>query len=144
MPNEMAHITAARRHQEAVDYLKARLDCFSDWVCTIAFYKALHIVEAVFATRGIHATNHEHRESILKRERQYAQLWRHYRPLWSASMVARYLQGDGAEAYRCFGDYLAPEQLEQFILEHHVRQIERSAASFLSPQARAALRGQPS
>ena len=48
MPSKEAHLTAAKRNQATIDYLLAG-DEHLPWVVTVAFYKALHLVEAVFA-----------------------------------------------------------------------------------------------
>jgi hypothetical protein len=73
--------------------LLPQLDEFPDWVTTVAFYKALHIVEAVFANdiNVRHGTGHEHRERVLKTTTKYRHLYKYYRPLYTASVKARYL-----------------------------------------------------
>jgi hypothetical protein len=55
---------------------------------TVAFYKALHLVEVLFATKGHHSDNHRDRHDNLKRDWQ--DVWREYRPLYTLSRRARY------------------------------------------------------
>lgn len=45
MPNEEAHIRLANRNQAVIDSLLPRVDEFSEWVTTTAFYKALHVID---------------------------------------------------------------------------------------------------
>ena len=61
---------------------------YSDWVVTVGFYKAVHVVEALFATIGKHSDNHRDRHDKLKRD--YPEIWLHYLPLYTLSRRARY------------------------------------------------------
>jgi len=65
-----------------------RSDEFADWQATAAFYCALHLVEMLFARSDGHSLGHRDRNLRLKRH--HPQLWRHYRPLYSFSLYARY------------------------------------------------------
>ncbi len=143
MASEAAHVRLVRRNQATIDTLRADPAAHAEWITTIAFYKALHLVEAVFADdpNVRHATSHDHRAAHLKRNNRYRQIWRHYRPPWAASMVARYLQdtGTGGQSYESFADYPSPDQIEGQILRHYLRQVEASARKLMSPAARAQL-----
>ena len=81
-------------HREKADHNQAFLDSiadrktYCDWIVTVAFYKALHLVEMVFAGDEKHSDNHRDRHDTLKR--QYIDLWREYRPLYQLSRRARY------------------------------------------------------
>jgi hypothetical protein len=80
-------------HKEKADQNQAFLngidqDLFPDWVVTVAFYKALHLVEMLFAVHGKHSDNHRDRHDSLKRN--FKQIWRHYLPLYTLSRRARY------------------------------------------------------
>ena len=73
---------------------------------------------------------------MLKTDPRFANIWRHYRPLWSMSIAARYLEdADGKR----FQDHLPPADVKAIALDHHLRQIERSAMKFLSKLARTRL-----
>ena len=61
---------------------------FPDWVVTVAFYKAVHLVEGLLVRKGRGTTNHSQRNQVLKR--QFVTVWREYRPLYNQSRVARY------------------------------------------------------
>lgn len=47
MPTEAQHIASANRTQKTIEHLLADVATHSPWIATAAFYKALHIVEAV-------------------------------------------------------------------------------------------------
>lgn len=120
----------AVHNQRVLDCLVERIDEFPDWVATVAFYKALHVVEAVFyRAPGVrnHGQSHEDRENILKRTRRFRELYNHYRPLWSASMVARYI-GDRETK---FTDYMSPDMVQSKLLDHHLHRLQESARKFL-------------
>lgn len=141
MPTDAEHLAVAKRNQDLINHLLPDINKFGEWVTVIAFYKALHVVEAVFFKdhSAKHGRNHENRERLLKTTKKYQHIYRHYRQLWAASTVARYLedQTDRTE-YKSFDDYLAPDRVQSVILEHHLQQLEKSADKFLSspPPAR--------
>ncbi|MFH1023462.1 MAG: hypothetical protein V1809_08730 [Planctomycetota bacterium] len=132
MPTEAAHIALAARNQKTIDYLLNDISAHSEWITTIAFYRALHIVEALFSKdpRARHGTSHERRDHLLKSDKRYSHIYKHYRPLWAASVVARYLE-DRVHTYGCFSEYLTPEQIKTEILGHRLCQIEKSAKKLL-------------
>src|SRR2546421_1473890 len=94
MPTEASHFLLAAHNQDLIDHLLKDIDQFADWVTTVAFYKAVHLVEAVFSRDPHikHGRTHEHREQCLKSDRRYSNIYKNYRPLWAASTVARYLE----------------------------------------------------
>lgn len=129
MPDESTHLAIANHNQAFIELLLPNIADFSDWITTAAFYKALHVVEAVFFNDPAirHAADHNHRENILKRERRFSHIYKSYRILYSASLVARYLSGGHAS----FSDYLTPDQVHSLILGHHLHQVEKSALRLL-------------
>ena len=85
MPSLDAHLATARNNYDLLAYLRAnRLATDAGWVAVVAFYTALHVVEAVFAKLhhgGIEpTTTHYERRNVLRNVRQYSKLWQHYRP----------------------------------------------------------------
>ena len=135
MPDKTAHIALAKHNQDTIDYLLPEIERFSDWITTVAFYKALHLVEAVFAENPKirHGRNHEARDNFLKHTKKYSNIWKHYRPLWAASMVARYLEDrDTGKDCGSFRDFLSPERVRAEMLNHRLRQVEKSTKKFLS------------
>jgi hypothetical protein len=80
-------------HQEKADHNQKFLDsideaAYPDWTVTVCFYKALHLVEMLFAKDGKHSENHRDRHDTLKRGHQ--NVWREYLPLYTQSRRARY------------------------------------------------------
>jgi hypothetical protein len=129
MPNERSHLALANHNQDLLDRLVVEIDAFPDWVATVAFYKALHVVEAVFACENParHGADYVNRERILKSSPKYEHIYRHYRVLYSASMVARYMQDNLTD----FATYLAPHRVIDELLKHRLHEVEKSAAKRL-------------
>jgi hypothetical protein len=80
-------------HQKQADHNQRFLESidtgtFPDWVATVAFYKAVHLVEKMFRARGHNSGSHTRRNNVLKR--QYLPIWREYKTLYSFSRLARY------------------------------------------------------
>jgi len=80
-------------HQKQADHNQSFLDSidanvYPDWVATVAFYRAVHLVEKLFHTRGHDSGSHVRRNTVLKR--QYLPIWREYKTLYSFSRLARY------------------------------------------------------
>lgn len=125
MPNEKSHLSQANHNQNLLDQLVPKVEEFPDWVATVAFYKALHVVEAVLACESPirHGRDHESRARILGSEKRHEQMYRNYRPLYAASMVARYMRDDGAD----FTSYLSPARVISELLRHRLHQVEKSA-----------------
>jgi len=128
MASEVEHLACANRTHETMRHLLADVRVHSPWLAITAFYKALHVVEAVFANdRHIGGTaSHDEREGVLKRNKRFLQIYRHYSPLKRASLNARYL----AEV-TSFDQYLSPDRVLDLLLRHHLAQLEQSAKKFL-------------
>ena len=85
MATEEAHLNKAKTNQA---FLETIPDEFSDWLGIVAFYTAVHLVEAMFARQGAPSHDHAHRNRRLKR--QHPAIWRNFRPLYNASNLLRY------------------------------------------------------
>lgn len=128
MPTEDQHIACASRTQKTIQHLMQDLDTHSPWIATAAFYKALHVVEAVFAKeRGHHSCDHGGRRGLLERTRRYDHIARHYLILERAARNARYLPPGGV-----FDLWLSPQKVVDQLLNHALRQIEESASKMLT------------
>lgn len=134
MPSKECHLAQAKRNQQTLDYLLKEVDQHSAWVATVAFYKALHLVEAVFATDPNirHGHSHEEREDFLKSTRKYSHIWKHYRLIWAASVIARYLE-DRTDQYSSFDEFMTPDDVKVNLVGHWLQQVEQSASKILSP-----------
>ena len=129
MPSKQSHIQAAKSNQITIDYL-LKDDAHLAWAVTVAFYKALHTVEALLANGQEpveHTDDHKIRNRLLKSNRRYAQIWKMYRPLFEASLIARYLRSDdNAPTYEVFSTYMPRKSVESLVMNHYLVQLERS------------------
>jgi hypothetical protein len=132
MPSKSSHVAAANRNQSTIERLFETDDHLA-WVVTVAFYKALHIVEAVFdgdpRSPVRHTDDHASRNRVLKTTSRYKHLWDNYRPLYEASLIARYLQFDGSPTVDVFMTYMPRTVVQDVIIRHHLHQIQQSAGS---------------
>lgn len=134
MPSQSAHLELARHNQDLIDHLMKDPHRFPDWVTTVAFYRALHLVEAVFAQDSAikHGGDHGSRQRHLKSNRRYAAIYKAYHPLWTASIVARYLENrESGSDVSSFGEYLTADQVNATILNHYLRKVESSVEQLL-------------
>jgi len=137
MPSEQARVELAVRNQAALDHLASDPEKYCEWIATIAFYKALQVVEAVFThdPDQQHGDNHGRRHGILKGKKCYSHIWKYYRPLWSASAIARYLRAPEGPHFSSFSQYMAPDQVYPLLVGHYLHQVQMSARQFLSEDA---------
>jgi hypothetical protein len=132
MPDKDCHLAVARRNQELIDRLLAAGNTHPEWIAVIAFYKALHIVDAVLFVNhpDKHGGSHENRNRISKTTIRYQNIYRHYRPIFSASLIGRYLE-DNYQSHHCFAEYMSSEDVVNTILNHHLKQLEKSAEKII-------------
>lgn len=146
MAREAEHIRLANRNHKVLLFLVKRPRENAEWIATVAFYKAVQVVEAVFATHlQKHCHGHVERLNELKQRAFPIELFKSLRPLYCASSVARYLVDSGgkivdppvpAVSYSQFVDYLSAEDvLEKLVLKHLVT-LEQHAKKFLSEGAK--------
>jgi len=135
MPNEQTHLQIARRNQALIDHLLSLEDTFPEWIVIVAFYKALHLVDALF-DRHLQkdGQSHKNRDRILKTTKRYAHIFRHYSPLRHASELARYAShlSDDSPGYNTYKDYLSLELVKSEILGHRLAQIEKTVTKLLA------------
>lgn len=136
MASEHDHIACADRTQLTIGHLLQNKAVHSPWIATAAFYKAVHIVEAVFYNDSAvrHTSDHDRREQALKNARKYAHIYTNYSILKRASTNARYLSECDS-----FDDYISPEKVIAKLLKHHLHQLETSARKHLSSDGAANL-----
>lgn len=134
MPSIEAHAELARRNQAVIDLLLPLCDAHSEWVTTVAFYKAVHIAEAVFKHEdGSDSTDHWDRNQRLRLD--YSETWKLYSSLWMASKVARYLEcGDPGtrnhQSFSTFSRHRTPSQVRNLV-SHNLRKIEQWAEKII-------------
>lgn len=155
MASELSHIELANRNHSALEYLLNGGEAsHPEWVVTIAFYKAVHVVEAVFAHKmRTHSQSHDSRMKALKTAD--GEIFKPFKKLYSASTVARYLcdlgpvmanriEGSGTSAhavsYKCFSEYISSEDIRQKLLRRCLDVVEQKAVSQLSDDAKGRLK----
>lgn len=89
MPAASEHREKAASCERVFQRLNERRPAEADWVVIIAFYAALHWVDAVLAQQAHHPTNHRERN----RAAQRLPLWNDYHELYVTSRIARYEAG---------------------------------------------------
>ena len=134
MVSDQDHLSLASHNASAIEFLLQGGDAFADWVATIAFYQALHLVDALLYRDGRgHGIDHASRLDILKRANRYKKIYRHYRPLSQAATIARYLEVRGSRrSYSHFVQYMPMEQVVQTLLKCHLSAIEKSITGLLA------------
>jgi hypothetical protein len=142
MADETDHISLANRNHDFLLRLLAD-GAFPDWVATVAFYKAVHVVEAVFASdRGAHSTSHADREDRLKTPK-YKAIFKDYTHLFTASRVARYLECRGEGKFHHFSDFMDGEAVKRLVRKR-LYGVEQHSLQFLTDNGRALQKIEPS
>ncbi len=139
MATEADHIALANKNHAVLLHLLEDVETFPEWVAVTAFYKALQIVEAMFVCQhGRSCHGHSARLDALKR-RGYKEEHKHFRVLWAASSVARYLHdADSDKSYCSFADYMPPDRVRKFV-KTRLGGVECNAVQHLSDEGRKAL-----
>ena len=91
MPDSHSHLRQAQHNQDLIEALDPANTLFLDWVVTVAFYVALHRVEAWFGDKGLHFESHTQRDDWLTRAKELRRsVWPRYKELEFQSRQARY------------------------------------------------------
>ena len=128
------HIHLANKNDEALRYLLGAYNRFPEWITTLAFYKAVQIVDALCVEKRRHApSGHPDRLDWLQRVKDLQPLYRHFRVLHSSSCIARYLSDKASkQSYKSFAEFLTPEQVITQLIERRLIPIEQYSISQLS------------
>jgi hypothetical protein len=119
MGNQAQHEAKAASNQRFLDQIQ--LLGFPDWTATVIFYRAVHLVEMLFAVDGWHCNSHPERNEKLRAARQ--DVYAEYHPLYNFSRFARYdcRKFDGNQLSKCFRRL---NELEKLVREHMARAAE--------------------
>lgn len=91
MPDAHSHFRQAQHNRDLIEALNPASTPFLDWVVTVAFYVALHRVEAWFASRELHFGSHDQRDDWLAKVKELRHgVWPRYKELEFQSRQARY------------------------------------------------------
>jgi hypothetical protein len=131
MANEAGHISVANSNQRLIDHLIAE-DDFHDWLATVAFYKAIHVVEAVFANSlHCHSCSHADREERLKRVTRFRAISKDYAHLLNESRLFRYLLSRP--------DRLTMSDVKSKLVYKRLYGVEQNSLQFLSDAGKGTL-----
>lgn len=135
MPSEQSHIIAAQSNHETLRYLLQEADNHLPWIGTVAFYKALHVIDILFAREQCHPTTHADRMRILAKDNRMKCIFSHFKPLQLMSEKARYLSCcTEVGGYTRFDSHIPKQRLLNDYLFHHLYQVEQSAFKLLGIQ----------
>jgi len=90
MPTTNEHISKAIHNSLFSNHLKSSTNEYSDWVVTVYFYTALHLIDAYLATLGKHPPSHHSRDTHIQRVSGLREIYPDYRDLEDLSRDARY------------------------------------------------------
>jgi hypothetical protein len=91
MPTEQIHLAQASHNKDLIVYLTAANPGFPDWVITVAFYSAIHLLEAFLAKQlGYHSKSHVTRDSALSKFSQLKPIYVDYSELKNTCWASRY------------------------------------------------------
>ncbi len=90
MPSEQDHTRQARHNREFLSTFDRDSTPYLDWMVTVVFYTALHVIERYLARKGLHPADHTARDAYLRRVRGLKPIWSDYRRLKDESIRARY------------------------------------------------------
>ena len=150
MSEESEHITLANKNHDTLIYLVKEYANHPEWVATVAFYKAVHVVEAVIHSKfRRHSNSHDSRIHELKHP-DLRSLHKAYRPLFAASLVARYLvdfssisfgeSSAKAVQYTKFSEYMSSDSLICKLLLTRLRQVEEESLRWLTQVGKESLK----
>lgn len=89
MPGQVEHEEKARSIERLLPALDEDETDHWDWLAVLAFYAALHWLDAYFAHHGLHPSNHLQRN----RAAHGLPIWDEYYELYAVSRIARYEAG---------------------------------------------------
>jgi len=145
VPDGADHTRLAEHNSTVISALRTHGDSFPDWVTTVAFYEALHHIEALFFhDHKAHGVDHPSRLGILKKKNRYERICRHYVKLQEASNIARYLSArPTGKTYSQFTDYMTMAEVIEKVLDGHLKQLKQSVATLMTPQEQHSAEGAP-
>ena len=121
MPTMEVHQDKQNRTQLALSDLQQSQNRpqHGDWIVTLAFYKALHVVDSYFAKQGIDRTGHDKRHKQRKKQVQdhLGCIHGKYSALYEASIQARY------EAYTHDSQEVATLVDHSVFIEEHIKTL---------------------
>ncbi len=116
MPSESVHKRQAEHNKQFLDWLDLDTTKYLDWAVTVIFYTALHFVEWLLASKGLHSDTHDTRHQLMGSVSELKPIYPDYRELEFQSYRSRY---EGAQFARDFVKGKLIPKLER--IESHIR-----------------------
>lgn len=128
MPSAAEHVEVARQNSLTLAALKTASGSHAPWIATVAFYEALHIVDARLFFDGHDPIGHKDRFLVL-RNQAYQPLWFHFQPLYNTSRIARY------SSVTAFAQHIKPSEVENRLIRLHLAKIKAIVGPILKVKA---------
>ena len=91
MPNINEHMKKYEENRTLLDNeLNIEMCNCYNWIVTIAFYAAMHLVESSLAVNNIHSKTHIGRNTMIDRMSEFQEIRAQYKFLHDRSVIARY------------------------------------------------------
>jgi hypothetical protein len=131
------HLRLANKNNDALLFLLPSIQKHSEWIATIAFYKALHVVEAGLRSLGYrYAHGHKHRLDLVLVRPELKPIYKHYRVLYEASCIARYLYNHETEKdFDLFSQFMDANDVRQELLGIRLRGVEDGIINLLKDES---------
>ncbi len=120
MANNQSHMTQWKHNRSLLDHVPT---VYPDWLVTIAFYTALHAIDALLAYDHIAVHSHDTRNTTLKQTNRYDYIWKHYAPLHDRSRKVRYLAKPS--------EWIQPQDIHPKVLKSYLYPIEGSVKKLM-------------
>jgi hypothetical protein len=136
MGKEADHLALANKSQDVLELLLKEPEKHPEWITTVAFYKAVQLIDAACVkAHGSVCHGHPQRLDRVKTSSHLGSVFAHYRFLWNASVIARYLyEGDAPhKGYSSFTDYMAAKDVEKRVVQKRLLPIEQHVVGLLTP-----------
>jgi hypothetical protein len=136
MGKEADHLALANKSHDVLELLLKEPEKHSEWIATVAFYKAVQLIDAACVkAHGSVCHGHPQRLDRVKTSPHLGSVFPHYRFLWNAPVIARYLyEGEAPhKGYSSFTDYIAAKDVEKRIVQKRLLPIEQHVAGLLTP-----------
>jgi len=116
------HLVQWRHNRKFISQIPGH---YADWIVTVAFYTALHAVEAILTADGARPrSSHKDRHTILQAERRYQKIHEDYCTLYDLALVARYSASPAK--------WLPPAEIDEKVIRGTVYPIEASVRRLLA------------
>ena len=91
MPSELQHKEKYAENRKLLDNeLNIENEKYYNWISTVAFYAAMHLIEGKLANDDIHNKTHLDRGNVVERYSYFRNIRTQYKTLHDRSIVARY------------------------------------------------------